>query len=180
MVKSLPAVWEIGVWSLGQEDPLEKEMATHFSILAWKIPQMEEPGSLNTKREASEHCWIVSFHKLKSPFTAHPVSLLLPWQKESFTAFVFERVFLYGYGAKLDRYLMNLKSDGEIPFIRTYTWSGVIFGFREFIHTSIQWRLMGPLLPWPGTEPGTAKQVLRAGSALALIEPKSSGLLKKQ
>ena len=39
---------------------------------------------------------------------------------------------------------------------------------------------MGPLLPWPGTEPGTAKQVLRAGSALALTEPKSSGLLKEQ
>ena len=38
MVKSLPAVWETGVQSLGQEDPLEKEMATHSSILAWKIP----------------------------------------------------------------------------------------------------------------------------------------------
>ena len=34
------------VQSLGQEDPLEKEMATHSSILAWKIPQMEEPGRL--------------------------------------------------------------------------------------------------------------------------------------
>ena len=38
MVKSLPAVWETRVQSLGQEDPLEKEMATHSSILAWKIP----------------------------------------------------------------------------------------------------------------------------------------------
>ena len=37
MVKSLPAVWEIWVQSLGQEDPLEKEMATYSSILAWKI-----------------------------------------------------------------------------------------------------------------------------------------------
>ena len=44
MVKSLPAVWETQVRSVGQEDPLEKEMATHSSILAWKIPQMEEPG----------------------------------------------------------------------------------------------------------------------------------------
>ena len=37
---------ETRVLSLGQEDPLEKEMATHFSILAWEIPWMEEPGGL--------------------------------------------------------------------------------------------------------------------------------------
>ena len=44
MVKYLPTMWETGVRSLGQEDPLEKGMATHSSILAWKIPWMEEPG----------------------------------------------------------------------------------------------------------------------------------------
>ena len=43
MVKSLPAVLETQVPSLGHEDPLEKEMATHSNILAWKIPWMEEP-----------------------------------------------------------------------------------------------------------------------------------------
>ena len=48
MVKSLPAVWETQVRSLGQEDPLEKEMATHSSILAWKIPWMEQPGQLQS------------------------------------------------------------------------------------------------------------------------------------
>ena len=46
MVKCLPTVWETWVQSLGWEDPLEKEMATHSSILAWKIPCMEEPGGL--------------------------------------------------------------------------------------------------------------------------------------
>ena len=45
-VKCLPAVREIVVQSLGQEDPLQKEMATHSSILAWRIPWMEEPGRL--------------------------------------------------------------------------------------------------------------------------------------
>ena len=44
MVKCLPTMWETGVRSLGQEDPLEKGMASHSSILAWKIPWMEEPG----------------------------------------------------------------------------------------------------------------------------------------
>ena len=46
MVKSLPAMWEIWVQSLGWEDPLEKEMATHSSTLTWRIPWMEEPGRL--------------------------------------------------------------------------------------------------------------------------------------
>ena len=49
-VKSLPAVWETQVQSLGWEDPLEKEMVTHSSILAWKIPWTEEPGELQPTR----------------------------------------------------------------------------------------------------------------------------------
>ena len=48
MVKSLPAMRETQVRSLGQEDPVEKEMATHSSILAWRIPWTEEPGGLQS------------------------------------------------------------------------------------------------------------------------------------
>ena len=48
-VKLLPAMQESRVRSLGQEDPLEKEMATHSSTLAWKIPWMEEPGKLQSR-----------------------------------------------------------------------------------------------------------------------------------
>ena len=48
MAKHLPTVRETLVRSLGQEDPLEKEMATHSSILAWRIPWMEEPGGLQS------------------------------------------------------------------------------------------------------------------------------------
>ena len=50
MVKCLPAMCEIWVQSLGQEDPLEKEMATHSSTLARKIPWTEEPGRLQSTR----------------------------------------------------------------------------------------------------------------------------------
>ena len=46
MVKSLPAMRETRVQALAQEDPLEKGMASHFSIFAWKIPRTEEPGRL--------------------------------------------------------------------------------------------------------------------------------------
>ena len=45
-LKCLPAMWETWVRSLGWEDPLEKEMATHSSILAWRVPWTEEPGGL--------------------------------------------------------------------------------------------------------------------------------------
>ena len=48
MAKNLPAVHEIWVGSLGREDSLEKEMVTHSSILAWRIPWTEEPGELQS------------------------------------------------------------------------------------------------------------------------------------
>ena len=48
MVKSLLAMQEAQVQSLGQDNPLEEEMATHSSILAWRIPRTEEPGGLQS------------------------------------------------------------------------------------------------------------------------------------
>ena len=48
MLKRLPGMWEAWVRSLGREDPLEKEMATHSSTLAWKIPWREEPGRVQS------------------------------------------------------------------------------------------------------------------------------------
>ena len=48
LVKNPPAIQETWVWSLGWEDPLEKEMATHSTILAWEIPWTEEPGRLQS------------------------------------------------------------------------------------------------------------------------------------
>ena len=53
-VKNLPAMQETWVQFLGQEDPLEKEMATHSSVLAWKIPWTEELGGLRSME--SERC----------------------------------------------------------------------------------------------------------------------------
>ena len=48
LVKNPPAMWETWIRSLGWEDPLEKEMATHSSILAWRLPWTEEPGGLQS------------------------------------------------------------------------------------------------------------------------------------
>ena len=64
-VKRLPAVRKTWVWSLGWEDPLEKEMAIHFSTLAWKIPWMEEPVGYSPRgcKESDTTEWL-HFHLL--------------------------------------------------------------------------------------------------------------------
>jgi len=54
MVKNLPAMWETWVQSLGWEDPLEEGMATHSSILAWRIPWTEEPGGQQSVESQSQ------------------------------------------------------------------------------------------------------------------------------
>ena len=65
-LKNLPAMWETQVWSLGPEDPLEKEMATHCSILACRIPWTEEPGGLqSTGSQRVTHDWATNM------FTSH-------------------------------------------------------------------------------------------------------------
>jgi len=62
-LKHLPAMWETWVRSLGQEDPLEKEMATHSSILAWRIPWTEELGGLQSMgRKESDTTERLHFH----------------------------------------------------------------------------------------------------------------------
>ena len=55
-VRRLPAIWETWVQSLGWEHPLEKEMATHSSILAWRIPWTEEPGGLQSMGSQKVGC----------------------------------------------------------------------------------------------------------------------------
>ena len=69
LVKNLPAVWETWVQSLGWEDPLEKEMATHSSVLAWRIPWMEEPGGLQSMESQKSQTWLSNFTSLH--FTKH-------------------------------------------------------------------------------------------------------------
>ena len=64
-VKHLPVMQETQVWSLGWEDSLEKEMATNSSILAWKIPWMEEPGrlqSMESQRVGHDRVTSLHFH----------------------------------------------------------------------------------------------------------------------
>ena len=73
-VKNLPAMWETWVQSLGWEDPLEEGMATHSSILAWRIQWTEEPGRLKSMRlQRVRHNWV----------TKHSMDLNLAFKKWS-------------------------------------------------------------------------------------------------
>ena len=87
MVKHLPTMQETRAQSLGWEDPLEKEMAIHSSILAWKIPWMEEPGRLQSMgSQRVGHDWatfflslkLKTYSQIKSPLHFYGTSGLLP------------------------------------------------------------------------------------------------------
>ena len=74
MVKNLLAMPQTWVWSLGQEDPLEKGLSTHFSILAWRIPWTGEPGGLQSMGlPRVGHNWVTKKKQLKMEiqFFAH-------------------------------------------------------------------------------------------------------------
>ena len=78
-IKRLPAMQETWVLSLGWEDPLEKEMATHSSILAWRIPWTEEPGGLqSTGLQRVGHDWANSLREVWSA-TVHGVTKNQTW-----------------------------------------------------------------------------------------------------
>ena len=80
LVKSLPAVQETQIWFLGPEDPLEKEMATCSSILAWRIPWTEEPGGLQSveSQELDKTYQLNHYHRSLS----HVRHFVTPWTVE--------------------------------------------------------------------------------------------------
>ena len=88
-VKNLPAMQETGVPSLGQEDPLEKGMATHPNVLVWRITWTEEPGGLHTVRRVARNrtCQLNKIRDVHSPWlnqtgTCDSSAEFCPWWLE--------------------------------------------------------------------------------------------------
>ena len=85
MVKNSPAMQETWVQSLGQEDPLEKGMATHSSILAWRVPWTEEPGGLQPVglKRVGQDCVTNTFTFNPPPSLAIPVRFvsIVQWRQ---------------------------------------------------------------------------------------------------
>ena len=79
MVKNLPSMRDTWVQSLGQEDPLEKEMATYSSILAWRIPWIEEPRGLQSMGwQRIWHDWVTNTSTIENiVFFEHLVGLII-------------------------------------------------------------------------------------------------------
>ena len=67
MVKNLPVIWETWVRSLGREDPLEEGMATHSSILAWRIPMDREASQVTVHRVAKSRTWLSNWAHTQKP-----------------------------------------------------------------------------------------------------------------
>ena len=93
MVKNLYAMWGTWVWSLCQEDPLEKGMATHSSTLAWRIPWTEEPGGLQSMgSQKVRHDWATfTPKKKKTKGTPQSFKTLLCWAQRQNASYLFSK-----------------------------------------------------------------------------------------
>ena len=119
VVKSPPAMQEMQIWSLAEENPLEKEMATHPSILAWEILWPEEPGMLQSRE--SQNCWtccccccccvtsVVS--NSAGPHRRQPTRLPHPWDSPGKNT---------GVGCHFLLRWMKVKSESEVAQLCPY------------------------------------------------------------
>ena len=149
-------MWNTRVWSLGWEDPLEKEMATHSSILAWKIPWTEEPGRLQVHGFAKNWRWLSNFtslHLIQKKFQPEHLLLvnripneylilslqaynLLTFTSTSMTLMTTEHVLLNNCGSLLF-WLLKVRGHASLHKLCWSTLSG-------FPHTYLL-----PFLSWP-------------------------------
>ena len=118
MVKRLPTMQETQVQSLGQEDLLEKEMATHSSILAWKIPWTEEPGRLQSMgSQRVRHDWATSLHLILLFrfffFLSHIIQF--PRKTNLPCISIFPSLFLFSF-------LIEIQGTSSIVCFRYTTW----------------------------------------------------------
>ena len=104
-VKKLSAIWETGVQSPGWEDLLKKEIATHSSTLAWRIPWTEEPGGLESMgMQRVRHDWgdLVQHSNVNNNWS----SLRVPWTARRFNQYILKEISL---GCSLEGLMLKLK-----------------------------------------------------------------------
>ena len=115
-------MWETQVWSLSWEDPLEKEMATHSSILAWRIPWTEEPGRpQSTGSQRVGHDWTTSLHFIYIYICIythiHILLLLFLWRTLTDTAIIQDKNSNPGFpgGSVVNNPPANAGTRGSLP-----------------------------------------------------------------
>ena len=137
MVKNLPAIWDTWVWSLGWDDPLEKEMATHSSILAWRIPWTDEScglQSMGSKRVG--HDWVTKHSPIVSVPSSwlHLNKYLVPKAPPPNTILMGTRASTYEWGGgtqTLNVYILFLPFFSSLTYvlkvgeeIKYHSWNG--------------------------------------------------------
>ena len=143
MVKNLPAMWETQVLSLGQEDPLGKGMATHSSVLAWRIPWIEEYGWLQSRGlQRVGHSWVTNTFSFHTSNTAWTSSFLKTYQIRSDQLLSCVWLFVT---------ILKKNIDWLIWLCQVLVAACRIFNFhcgmQQFFNCS-----MWDLVPWPGIE----------------------------
>ena len=124
-LKHMPVMQETQVWSLGREDPLEKEMAVHSSILAWRISWREEPGRLQSKgSQRVRHSWVTSLFFYNEEIVLSGIKCVV----ETRWAFLV---------AQMVQNLPAMQETGFDPWVRKIPWR------REWQPTPLAWRI-----PW--------------------------------
>ena len=162
MVKDLPAIQETQVRSLGQEDPLEKKMATHSSILAWRIPWTEEPGRLQSMRsQRVGHNWAANTFTFMMKYDGGGLvakSCPIIWN-----IVITKQLGLYGGfpgGSDGKIICLQCRRPGFDPWVRKIPWS------RKWQLTTGFWpgefhgqRSLVVYSPWGGKELDTTEQL---------------------
>ena len=122
MVKNLPAMQETHVLSLGWEDLLEKGMATHSSILAWRIPWTEEPGGLQSiALQIVGHNWASDETRARNPGTSVSVPALILPDKMSLTTSIFLSMGFPGSSAG-KKNLLTMQETWLYSWVRKFPW----------------------------------------------------------
>ena len=130
MVKHLPTIWETLVRYLGQEDPLEKEMAIHSSTLAWEIPWTENPGRLQSMElQRVGHDWVTSLHFTLSHFSQVRF-FVTPW------TVVFQVPLSMGFSRRVYWRGLSCPPPGDLPD------PGTGFGGTELASLRLRWRVL--------------------------------------
>ena len=127
MVKYLPVLPETWVWSLRQEDPWEEEMATHFSILAWRIPWTEEPGGLQSiGLQRVGHHWVTKYSTCMYVCVCVCVCAV--------TSILYIYIYIYIYTSVFPQHILALHPSGPVGLVDPYFWCRAVKSYTSLHH----------------------------------------------
>ena len=161
---SLPTMQESQVWSLGQEDPLEKQMATHSSTLAWKIPWMEEPGRLQSMGlQRVRHDWAISLQYIFYIYYYRCTSKCIYISVKIHEWYTLKSILLLFVKCSLMAQLIKIPLAMWEAWVQSLGWEDPLEkGKYPLQYSPVFWpgEFHGPYSPWGCKESDTTEQLL--------------------